>query len=100
MKRVIAKEIEDAPHETFLVIDATTGQNGVSQAKAFQEATALTGVVITKMDGTAKGGILLSIREEIGVPVRFVGLGEKMDDLEEFDLDRFLHGLLIGEVKE
>ena len=96
IKRVIEREIEGAPQETFLVIDATTGQNGVVQAKAFKEVTDLTGVVITKMDGTAKGGILLSIRDEIGVPVRFIGLGEKMDDLEEFDLDRYLHGLLIG----
>lgn len=99
IKRVIGREIEGAPQETFLVIDATTGQNGVTQAKAFKEVTDLTGVVITKMDGTAKGGILLSIRDEIGVPVRFMGLGEKMDDLEEFDLDRYLHGLLIGEEK-
>ena len=99
IKRVIGREIESAPQETFLIIDATTGQNGVTQAKAFKEVTDLTGVVITKMDGTAKGGILLSIRDEIGVPVRFIGLGEKMDDLEEFDLDRYLHGLLIGEEK-
>ena len=97
MKRVIAKEIEGAPQETFLIIDATTGQNGVSQAKAFKEVTQLTGIVITKMDGTSKGGIILSIRDELGVPVRFIGLGEQMDDLEEFDLDRYLHGLLLGE---
>ncbi len=97
IKRVLGREIEGAPQETFLIIDATTGQNGVVQAKSFKEVTDLTGVVITKMDGTAKGGILLSIRDEIGVPVRFVGLGEKMDDLEEFDLDRYLHGLLIGD---
>lgn len=99
IKRILGREIEGAPQETFLVIDATTGQNGVNQAKAFREVTDLTGVTITKMDGTSKGGILLSIRDEIGVPVRFVGLGEKMDDLEEFDLDRYLHGLLIGEEK-
>lgn len=97
MKRVIAKEIEGAPQETFLVLDATTGQNGVSQAKAFKEVTDITGIVITKMDGTSKGGIILSIRDELGVPVRFIGLGEKMDDLEEFDLDRYLHGLLLGD---
>ena len=96
MKRVISKEIPGAPHETFLVIDATTGQNGVEQASAFKECTDLTGIVITKMDGTSKGGIILSIRDEIGVPVRFIGLGEKMDDLEEFDLDKYLHGLLLG----
>lgn len=97
IKRVISREIEDAPHETFLIIDATTGQNGVSQASAFKDVTDLTGIVITKMDGTSKGGIILSIRDELGVPVRFIGLGEKMDDLEEFDLDKYLHGLLIGE---
>lgn len=96
IKRVIAKEIPDAPDEVFLIIDATTGQNGVLQAKAFAEATGLTGVVITKMDGTAKGGIILAIRDEIGVPVRFIGLGEKMEDLEEFDLDQYLYGLCLG----
>ena len=95
IKRVIAKEIPDGPHETFLIIDATTGQNGVVQAKAFAEVTSLTGVVITKMDGTSKGGIILAIRDELGVPVRFIGLGEKMDDLEEFDLDKYLYGLCV-----
>lgn len=100
MKRVIGKEIEGAPQETFLIIDATTGQNGVIQAKAFKEVTELTGVIITKMDGTSKGGIILSIRDELGVPVRFIGLGEQMDDLEEFDLERYLHGLLVGESDE
>lgn len=95
IKRVIGKEIINAPQETFLIIDATTGQNGVLQAKAFAEVTNLTGVVITKMDGTSKGGIILSIREEIGVPVRFIGLGEKMEDLEEFDLEKYLYGLCV-----
>ena len=96
IKRVISKEIPDGPHDTFLVIDATTGQNGVVQAKAFAEVTKLTGVVITKMDGTSKGGIILAIRDELGVPVRFIGLGEKMDDLEEFDLDKYLYGLCVS----
>ena len=96
IKRVMSKEIEDAPHETFLIIDATTGQNGVVQAKAFAEVTPLTGVVVTKMDGTSKGGIILAIRDELGVPVRFIGLGEKMDDLMEFDLDKYLYGLCVG----
>lgn len=96
IKRVIQKELERAPHEVFLIIDATTGQNGVIQAKAFAEVTGLTGVVITKMDGTSKGGIILAIRDEIGVPVRFIGLGEAMDDLEEFDLDQYLYGLCLG----
>lgn len=97
IRRVIQKEVPEAPHEVFLIIDATTGQNGVIQAKAFAEVTGLTGVVITKMDGTSKGGIILAIRDEIGVPVRFIGLGEKMDDLEEFDLDQYLYGLCLGE---
>lgn len=95
MKRVIGKVIPDAPHETFLIIDATTGQNGVVQAKAFAEVTNLTGVVITKMDGTSKGGIILAIRDELGVPVRFIGLGEKMDDLKEFDLESYIYGLCV-----
>ncbi len=96
IRRVIQKELPSAPHEVFLVIDATTGQNGVIQAKAFADVTGLTGVVITKMDGTSKGGIILAIRDEIGVPVRFIGLGEQMDDLEEFDLDQYLYGLCLG----
>lgn len=100
IKRVASKEIEDAPHETFIVIDATTGQNGVIQAKAFSDVTSVTGVVITKMDGTSKGGIILAIRDELGVPVRFIGLGEKMEDLQEFDLDKYLYGLCVGEVDE
>jgi len=97
IKRVMQKEIENAPHDTFLIIDATTGQNGVIQAKSFAEVTDLTGVVITKMDGTSKGGIILAIRDELGVPVRFIGLGEKMTDLEEFDLDKYLYGLCVEE---
>ena len=94
--RVLSKEIPGAPHEAFLIIDATTGQNGILQAKAFSEVTSITGIVITKMDGTSKGGILLAIRDELGVPVRFIGLGEKMEDLREFDLDQYLYGLLLG----
>lgn len=100
MRRVLSKEIEGAPHETFLVIDATTGQNGVTQATSFKEVCDLTGIVITKMDGTSKGGIILSIRSQLGVPVRFIGLGEQMDDLEEFDLDEYLHALLVGDKKD
>lgn len=100
MKKVISREIENAPHEIFLIIDATTGQNGVIQAKAFKECTTLTGVIITKMDGTSKGGIILSIRDELKVPVRFIGLGEKMTDLEEFDLDQYLYGLCVGKEEE
>ena len=96
INRVISKEIPDAPHEAFLVIDATTGQNGVIQAKQFLDCVKLTGIVITKMDGTSKGGIILAIRDELGIPVRFIGLGEKMDDLEEFDLDKYLYGLCLA----
>ena len=97
--RVLSREIEGAPHESFLVVDATTGQNGVLQAKAFKEVTDITGIVITKMDGTSKGGIILSIRDELGVPVRFIGLGEGMEDLQEFDLDKYLYGLLVGDTE-
>lgn len=97
--RVISKEIPDAPHDAFLVIDATTGQNGVVQAKQFLDCIKLTGIVITKMDGTSKGGIILAIRDELGIPVRFIGLGEKMEDLKEFDLENYLIGLCIGERK-
>ena len=97
ISRVISKEIPDAPHEAFLIIDATTGQNGVVQAKQFLDCIKLTGIVITKMDGTSKGGIILAIRDELGIPVRFIGLGEKMTDLEEFDLDKYLYGLCLGD---
>ena len=96
ISRVISREIPDAPHDAFLVIDATTGQNGVVQAKQFLDCVKLTGIVITKMDGTSKGGIILAIRDELGIPVRFIGLGEKMDDLEEFDLDKYLYGLTLA----
>lgn len=97
ISRVLSKEIPGAPHEAFLVLDATTGQNGVLQASSFKEACPLTGIVVTKMDGTSKGGIILSIRDTFGLPVRFIGLGEKMEDLQEFDLDKYLYGLLLGE---
>lgn len=99
MCRVISKEIPDSPHEVFLVIDATTGQNGVSQAKQFMDCIKISGIVITKMDGTSKGGIILSIRDELGIPVRFIGLGEKMEDLQEFDLEKYLIGLCLGDEK-
>ncbi|MGF9965546.1 signal recognition particle-docking protein FtsY [Bacillus rhizoplanae] len=93
VKRVIEREIPGAPHEVLLVIDATTGQNGLSQAKTFREATNVTGIVLTKLDGTAKGGIVLAIRNEMDVPVKFVGLGEKMDDLQEFNPEQYVYGL-------
>ena len=99
ISRVISKEIPDSPHEVFLVIDATTGQNGVVQAKQFLDCIKLTGIVITKMDGTSKGGIILAIRDELGIPVRFIGLGEKMEDLREFDLEKYLIGLCLGDTK-
>ena len=95
--RVISKEIPEAPHEVFLIIDATTGQNGVVQAKAFKDCIDISGIVITKMDGTSKGGIILSIRDELGIPVRFIGLGEMMEDLMEFDLEKYLMGLCLGD---
>ena len=93
INKVIKNHIADAPHETLLVIDATTGQNGITQAKAFQEITDITGIVLTKLDGTAKGGIVLAIKEEVGLPVKFVGLGEKSEDLQTFDIENYIYGL-------
>ncbi len=93
IKRVIEREVPGAPHETLLVIDATTGQNGMSQAKAFLDATDVTGIVLTKLDGTAKGGIVLAIRNEIGTPIKYVGLGEKAEDLVHFDIEQYIYGL-------
>lgn len=93
MNRVIEREIPGAPHETLLVLDATTGQNALNQAKQFQEVTNITGIALTKMDGTAKGGIVLAIGKELNVPVKFVGLGESMDDLHIFNSERFAYGL-------
>ncbi len=93
INRVIGKIVPDAPHETLLVIDATTGQNGIMQAKAFKEITNITGIVLTKLDGTAKGGIVLAIKEEVNIPVKFVGLGEKMTDLITFDIENYIYGL-------
>lgn len=93
VNKVIGKHIENAPHETLLVIDATTGQNGISQAKAFKEITDITGIVLTKLDGTAKGGIVLAIKDEVNIPVKFIGLGEKMTDLKTFDIENYIYGL-------
>lgn len=93
INRVIKKIIPDAPHETLLVIDATTGQNGISQAKAFKEITDITGIVLTKLDGTAKGGIVLAIKEEVNIPVKYVGLGERVDQIETFDIEKYIYGL-------
>ncbi|TFI62746.1 signal recognition particle-docking protein FtsY [Carnobacterium divergens] len=93
MKRIIEREVPGAPHEVLLVLDATTGQNAMIQAKQFKETTDVTGLVLTKLDGTAKGGIVLAIRNELHIPVKLVGLGEGMDDLQEFDPSEYVYGL-------
>ena len=93
INRVIGKLIPNAPHETLLVIDATTGQNGIMQATEFKKITNITGIVLTKLDSTAKGGIVLAIKESVGIPVKFIGLGEKMTDLENFDIENYIYGL-------
>ena len=93
VKRVIEREVPGAPHEVLLVLDATTGQNAMIQAKTFKEATDVSGIVLTKLDGTAKGGIVLAIRNELEIPVKFVGLGEKMDDLQEVNAEQYVYGL-------
>lgn len=96
IKRVITREIPDAPHEVLLALDATTGQNALTQAKQFKEVTDVTGIVLTKLDGTARGGIVLAIRNELKLPVKLVGLGEQMDDLRDFDPQEFVIGLFKG----
>jgi fused signal recognition particle receptor len=93
IRRVISREQPDAPHETLLVLDATTGQNGFQQARVFKEATDISGIVLTKLDGTAKGGVIISIQEELGVPVRYVGVGEEVEDLQPFDATQFVRAL-------
>ncbi|MDA7025891.1 signal recognition particle-docking protein FtsY [Bacillus sp. CLL-7-23] len=93
VKRVIQREVPEAPHEVLLVLDATTGQNAMTQAKEFSKATDVSGIVLTKLDGTAKGGIVLAIRHELNIPVKFVGLGEKMDDLQPFNAESYVYGL-------
>ncbi|HFX3800066.1 TPA: signal recognition particle-docking protein FtsY [Enterococcus faecium] len=100
IKRVIQRELPEAPQETLLVLDATTGQNAMVQAKQFKETTDVTGLVLTKLDGTAKGGIVLAIRNELHLPVKLVGLGEGIDDLEPFDPNDFVVGLFKGLLKE
>lgn len=96
MKRILTREIPDAPHEVLLVLDATTGQNALNQAKLFKQSTDVTGIVLTKLDGTARGGIVLAIRNELHLPVKYVGLGEKVDDLQKFDASDFVYGLFKG----
>lgn len=93
INKVIEKIIPNAPHETLLVIDAATGQNGILQAESFKSITNITGIVLTKMDGTAKGGIVLAIKESVNIPVKFIGLGEGVDDLETFDIENYIYGL-------
>ena len=93
MNKVIDSLIDGGASETLLVIDATTGQNGISQAKAFKEITNITGIVLTKLDGTAKGGIVLAIKEEVGIPVKYIGLGERKEDLQVFDIEKYIYGL-------
>ena len=100
MNRIIKRVVPEGPHETLLVVDATTGQNGVSQAIEFSKITDITGIVLTKMDGTAKGGIVLSIKDQLNIPVKFIGLGEQVDDLQEFDLEQYIYGLCKGLVEE
>lgn len=100
IKRVIEREVPGAPHEVLLVLDATTGQNALSQAKTFSEATDVSGIVLTKLDGTAKGGIVLAIRNELKLPVKYVGLGEQMEDLRPFNAHAFVYGLFANMLDE
>ncbi|NQT20224.1 MAG: signal recognition particle-docking protein FtsY [Planctomycetes bacterium] len=93
IKRVLQRKIPDAPHEVLLVLDATTGQNAISQARLFNEAVSVSGIVLAKLDGTAKGGIVVAIRKQLNIPVKFIGIGEQMDDLETFDPERFVDAL-------
>jgi fused signal recognition particle receptor len=94
VRRVISKQIDDAPHETLLTVDATTGQNGLRQAKLFSEVVPVDGIVLTKLDGTAKGGIALAIAGELGIPVKLIGIGEGLEDLRPFDADDYARALL------
>jgi len=100
IKKVISREVESAPQDTLLVIDATTGQNGLNQARAFIDATDVTGIVLTKLDGTAKGGIVLAIREKYSIPIKFVTLGEKLNDIDYFDLENYVYGLFAEMIDE
>ena len=93
INKVIRGLIEEAPQETLLVIDATTGQNGINQAQSFKEIVNITGIVLTKIDGTAKGGIVLAIKEKVDIPVKYIGFGEQIDDLQVFDIEKYIYGL-------
>lgn len=100
VNRIITREIPDAPHETLLVLDGTTGQNAMNQAKVFSEATNVSGIVLTKLDGTAKGGIVIAIKHELNIPVKLVGFGEGIDDLRQFDAHAFVYGLFSDMLEE
>ena len=100
INKVIGTHIPNAPHETLLVIDAATGQNGILQAESFKEITNITGIVLTKLDGTAKGGIVLAIKESVNIPVKFIGLGEGMEDLRVFDIENYIYGLFKDMIKD
>ncbi|HAR6060595.1 TPA: signal recognition particle-docking protein FtsY [Staphylococcus pseudintermedius] len=100
VKHVISRSVPDAPHEVLLALDATTGQNALAQAKAFKEVTDVTGIVLTKLDGTAKGGIVLAIRNELHIPVKYVGLGEKLDDLQPFNAESYVYGLFADMIEQ
>ncbi|MCE4956775.1 signal recognition particle-docking protein FtsY [Macrococcoides caseolyticum] len=100
VKKVLSKAVPGAPHEVLLALDATTGQNALVQAKAFKEVTDVSGIVLTKLDGTAKGGIVLAIRNELHIPVKFVGLGEKLDDLQPFDAESYVYGLFADMIEQ
>ena len=93
IKRVIAREVEDAPHEVLLVLDATTGQNAVLQARMFHKEIGVSGIVLTKLDGTAKGGVIVSIASEMRIPIKYIGIGEGMDDLQPFRADEFVDAI-------
>jgi fused signal recognition particle receptor len=95
VKRIMSKLDEKAPHEVLLVLDAGTGQNALSQAKLFNEALSLTGLVLTKLDGTAKGGVIFALAKHAGIPIRFIGIGEGIDDLQDFDSERFVDALFV-----
>jgi fused signal recognition particle receptor len=94
VRRVIARQLDGAPHETLLTIDATTGQNGLRQARLFAESAGVSGIVLTKLDGTARGGIALAIARELGLPVKLIGIGEQLEDLRPFDPDEFARALV------
>ncbi len=96
IRRVIQRQLPDAPHETLLILDATTGQNAIQQAQQFQKVVKCTGIVLTKLDGTAKGGAILSVKLKLNLPVKYIGVGETVEDLEEFSADAFVDGLFTG----